>query len=218
MPRCRYSLIAYGNDNHTDFEQEMLSYLELLNLCDNAYISVPDKRLCSVSNKDGDGDEILTSFQLTRSSTSPVIGLLRPMIVEKLEKENARRREMGMREVWEMSTGRVSFSGWVEGWRGRTEVMKEMCERWRDEEDFQEVCGRDKWRGEAYAVYKDPFGVHDHPSSGKEEEELNFAFEMERSACALFGVVTYGVHMSIYREEQGQLSVWVPTRAASKPT
>jgi len=196
----------------------MLSYLELLNLCDNAYISVPDKRLCSVFETDGDGGEILTSFQLTRSSSSPVIGLLRPMIVEKLAKENARGREMGLREVWEMSVGRVSFAEWVEGWRGRTEVMKEMCERWREEEDLQEVCGRNKWRGEAYAVYKDPFGVRDHPSGGKEEDELNFAFEMERSACGLFGIVTYGVHMNVYREEEGQLSVWVPTRAASKPT
>ncbi|KAF8798829.1 hypothetical protein BYT27DRAFT_7202539 [Phlegmacium glaucopus] len=46
---------------------------------------------------------------------------------------------------------------------------------------------------------------------------------MERSASALFGVVTYGVHMSIYEEiaqenGQKQLHIWVPTRALTKPT
>lgn len=56
------------------------------------------------------------------------------------------------------------------------------------------------------------------PGQG-EEANLNYAFEMERSACALFGVVTYGVHMSVYHEEEdGSLRVWVPTRAKSKPT
>ncbi|EPQ50852.1 LOC733379 protein-like protein [Gloeophyllum trabeum ATCC 11539] len=41
---------------------------------------------------------------------------------------------------------------------------------------------------------------------------------MERSACALFGVVTYGVHMTVYEEDERGVRVWVPTRAKSKPT
>src|SRR5258708_25927716 len=53
---------------------------------------------------------------------------------------------------------------------------------------------------------------------------------MERSACALFGIVTYGVHMTVY-EQKGDadagvggtdgkvpMRVWVPRRAATKPT
>lgn len=198
-----------------------LSYRELVDLCDNAYISFPDKRLCSVLGEGEDEGEMLTSFCLTRSESSPVMGLLRPILVEKLENENGRRREMGLDEVWDIERGkRVSFAGWVKGWKGRTEVMKEMCERWREEERFcAEVCGPLKWRGEAYAVYKDPFGVRDYPQGGGEEEEgLNFAFEMERTACALFGVVTYGVHMNMYVLREGQLSMWVPTRAETKPT
>jgi hypothetical protein len=74
-----------------------------------------------------------------------------------------------------------------------------------------------------YPVYADPFGVHDHPDNGGKEENLNYAFEMERSACALFGVVTYGVHMSIYDEivqtdGSKAMRVWVPTRSLTKPT
>jgi hypothetical protein len=47
--------------------------------------------------------------------------------------------------------------------------------------------------------------------------------KMERSPCALFGVVTYGVHMSIYKEivqenGQKQLRIWVPTCSFTKPT
>jgi len=79
---------------------------------------------------------------------------------------------------------------------------------------------------ELYPIYADPFGVLDHPDHSVEAEgikQFNFVFEMERSACALFGVVTYGVHMSIYQEVLGldgekSLAVWVPTRARTKPT
>ncbi|KAJ7666559.1 hypothetical protein B0H14DRAFT_2424942, partial [Mycena olivaceomarginata] len=45
----------------------------------------------------------------------------------------------------------------------------------------------------------------------------NFAFEMERSACMLFGIITYGVHMSTYQEVERKigaksLRLWIPTR------
>jgi isopentenyldiphosphate isomerase len=41
---------------------------------------------------------------------------------------------------------------------------------------------------------------------------------MERSACALFGVVTYGVHMTVYERDDDEVRVWVPRRALTKPT
>ncbi|KAF9815211.1 hypothetical protein IEO21_04728 [Rhodonia placenta] len=47
---------------------------------------------------------------------------------------------------------------------------------------------------------------------------------MERSACTLFGVVTYGVHMSIFEDDEHQRGaldscrMWVPTRSKSKQT
>ncbi|KAF8888794.1 NUDIX hydrolase domain-like protein [Infundibulicybe gibba] len=93
----------------------------------------------------------------------------------------------------------------------RTAAMKDLCERWRDTGLFKDVCG------------PNPFGIHDYPNRGTEDTSLNYVFEMERSACALFGIVTYGVHMSIYEEEtsingQKSIRVWVPTRASTKQT
>lgn len=50
-----------------------------------------------------------------------------------------------------------------------------------------------------------------------------YVFSMERSACALFGVVTHGVHMTVYEQKgdgdgESPMRVWVPRRAATKPT
>ncbi len=61
----------------------------------------------------------------------------------------------------------------------------------------------DKWRGELYAVY------------GREKEVL---FNVERSACPLLGVVTYGVHLTAYVRTEGELKIWVPRRARTKQT
>lgn len=74
-----------------------------------------------------------------------------------------------------------------------------------------------------YPIYADPFGVHDHPDHPSTGKALNYVFEMERSACALFGVITYGVHMNIYEEHvdndgHRSIKIWVPTRALTKPT
>lgn len=60
------------------------------------------------------------------------------------------------------------------------------------------------WRDELYPVY------------GPKGEML---FSVERAASALFGVVTYGVHMSAFtRAQDGRLRLWVPRRAKSKQT
>ena len=61
----------------------------------------------------------------------------------------------------------------------------------------------DKWRGELYAVY------------GRGKEIL---FNVERSASPLFGVVTYGVHMTAYTKKDGQIKIWTPRRAKTKQT
>lgn len=63
----------------------------------------------------------------------------------------------------------------------------------------------DKWRGELYAVY------------GRGKELL---FNVERSASPLFGVVTYGVHLTAYTRsrETGEIRIWTPRRARTKQT
>lgn len=62
-----------------------------------------------------------------------------------------------------------------------------------------------KWRGELYAVY------------GRDKELL---FNVERAASPLFGVVTYGVHLSAYtrNKETGEVKIWTPRRAKTKQT
>jgi hypothetical protein len=214
--------------------ESKLSYLDLVNLCDNVHVPVNGQVRPDATGFDA---ETLIPLYLTESVESAIIGLLRPVIVEQLKIENGRSRRLGNEELWDIRVGEdqvrllksgrvgpsVSFARWCDTPSKRTGAMKELCERWRDEGLFADVCGPMKWRDEMYAVYADPFGRHDHPKDGGDESKMNFVFEMERSACALFGVVTYGVHMSIYGEERDgagrrRLRVWVPTRAQTKPT
>ena len=65
-----------------------------------------------------------------------------------------------------------------------------------------------KWRDEIYPVY------------GPNGETL---FNIERSASPLFGVVTYGAHMTAYfrtksDDDKDDMKIWVPRRAATKQT
>ncbi|EED80277.1 predicted protein [Postia placenta Mad-698-R] len=165
------------------------SFLDIVAACDNYRI---------------DADRTsLTTWRLTARPTSPAIGVLRPEIVTQLRAEDAK----GSVPAWEFATheGRqvVGFSSHIHGPSARTRVMKELCERWRDEGRWPDVIGPRKWRNEMYAVYRNPFGVHDALQiDDTDDDEANYAFMMERSACALFGVVTYGVHMSIFEEDE----------------
>ena len=71
------------------------------------------------------------------------------------------------------------------------------------------------WRDELYEVW---------------DENGEVAFEIERSASALFGVVTYGVHMTGYvrtvgtgkeeepASEEASMKIWVPRRSSTKST
>lgn len=66
----------------------------------------------------------------------------------------------------------------------------------------------DKWRDELYAVY------------GPDGDVL---FAIERSASPLFGVVTYGVHMTAYTHSSNPssregLKIWIPRRSRTKQT
>ncbi|KAJ6545425.1 NUDIX hydrolase domain-like protein [Mycena capillaripes] len=208
-----------------------LSYLDLVNICGNMRVGRPSPIPSAFDSEE------LAPLYLHNSPTSPVIGLLRPQIVALLAEENKRALAEHKQPVWSgvpsdsdipgllRRDARIGFHASFDTHAKRTAAMAEMCARWRDEGIFPDVIGPKKWRGEMYAVYRDPFGVHDYPSSTTNGsvangEELNFAFEMERAACALFGVVTYGVHMSTYQEVniggQKSLRLWIPTRAANK--
>lgn len=70
----------------------------------------------------------------------------------------------------------------------------------RDEGKFRVLRG---WRNELYPVY------------GPDGELL---LDIERAASPLFGVVTYGVHMTAYVRAKDGIKVWVPRRAKNKQT
>ena len=73
--------------------------------------------------------------------------------------------------------------------------------RERENGTFEVLAG---WRNELYAIY------------GRNKTLL---MSMERSATPLFGVVTYGVHMTAYvKDSEGKMKIWVPRRAKTKQT
>ncbi|TBU63613.1 nudix hydrolase 20 [Dichomitus squalens] len=200
------------------------SFLHILANCDNFRLPPPTAQ----------STEPLVPWLLFPSPTSPAVGLLRPEIVAQLRSENA----SSPSPSWHFSDPALeqgtSARGWVSFARGidtpaaRSRVMKELCERWRDTGLWPDEVGPRKWRAELYPVYRDPFGPRDYPSeewvADGEGDALNYAFEMERAASGLFGIVTYGIHMTVYEDVRAadgtvvDYNVWVPRRAATKQT
>jgi hypothetical protein len=104
----------------------------------------------------------------------------------------------------------------------RSRAIGDLCWRWYNDGLFAEVIGGRLWRAELYPIYKNPFVPHVSVEVGL----ANKVFEMERAACALFGVVQYGVHLTIYHPEvkgadnevKEEMKIWVPTRSKTKQT
>ncbi|ORY74523.1 NUDIX hydrolase domain-like protein [Leucosporidium creatinivorum] len=136
----------------------------------------------------------------------------------------------GLGEQWKQVYA-VGFAEGVnrEGREARREQVDRVVRGWKAQGMFKEVLGG--WRDEEYDIYGPPApspAPAPAPSSTTAESSKansspsprsNVAFSMERSACALFGVATFGVHMTAYIEEEGQpLKFWVPRRSATKQT
>lgn len=82
----------------------------------------------------------------------------------------------------------------------RSRCIAETCQSSRVAGLFAVLKG---WRNELYAIYG---------------PDKKLAFTMERSASPLFGIVTYGVHMTGYVNTKEGLKIWVPRRAKNKQT
>ncbi|KAI9879118.1 MAG: hypothetical protein M1830_009505 [Pleopsidium flavum] len=82
----------------------------------------------------------------------------------------------------------------------RSLLMAKTTATARDKGSFRVLEG---WRNELYPVY------------GSDRELL---VDIERAASALFGVVTYGVHMTAYVQSKECMKIWVPRRARNKQT
>lgn len=83
----------------------------------------------------------------------------------------------------------------------RDEAVARVLEEIRKKDIFVTLKG---WRHELYSVR----------SNLSEPPLLN----IERSACCLFGVIQYGVHMNGYTIIDGEVKMWISKRSATKPT
>jgi hypothetical protein len=200
----------------------MASLLDVVRTCDN-YVR---------------DNETLVPFSIT--SEGPIIGLLRPQVVKELSYDNAKNRSEGVQENWipcvrsgTNAIERIHFAPHLPTREARSAAIKTLCEGWRDEVVlFQDVMGPRKWRNELYPIYENYLGPHavkdpklsSPHSNGLVADahaagEKNHVFDVERSAAALFGLVTYGVHMTVYeKDDDGTIRIWVPTRAKTKQT
>ena len=192
-------------------------------------------RRCDSYVRDG---EALVPFSISPGGS--IIGLLRPEIVKELSSENVKSQSKGVQENWTLCVRpgtkiveRICFSPHLSTKAARSEAIKELCERWRDGGVlFQDIMGPRKWRNELYPIYENCFGPHvvknpdlSYPhSKGLDANthaagETNHVFDIERSAAALFGLVTYGVHMTVFEKGgDGTIRIWTPTRAKTKQT
>lgn len=94
----------------------------------------------------------------------------------------------------------------------RSRIMAEYLKDVREAGVFRVLDG---WRDELYPVYGSPQRGQPKRAEGPGRELL---FSMERSASALFGIVTYGVHMTAYVEARGEILIWAPKRSPTKQT
>ena len=84
----------------------------------------------------------------------------------------------------------------------QTDVIRETLERAKAKDIFKVLRG---WRYELYPIY-----------GGGNSDELEIS--IERAGSPLFGVNTYGVHMTAYVHTLNEMKIWVPRRARSKQT
>ncbi|KAG9083615.1 hypothetical protein FS749_005890 [Ceratobasidium sp. UAMH 11750] len=101
----------------------------------------------------------------------------------------------------------VAFQSHLNTPASRSQAIEKLSLSLREAGLFADAIGGRKWRNERYTIY-----VHPFKDTGLEE---NVAFTLERSACELFGLVTYGVHMTMYLADY---RIWVPRRSKTKQT
>jgi hypothetical protein len=109
---------------------------------------------------------------------------------------------------------RLYFTDACTTFADRSAVMAAIAASWRGRDLFKDALGG--WRDELYTIY----GPEDSHTDGADEcWGRNGAFALERAACALFGVGTFGIHVNGYVEDaDGETRVWVPRRSKTKQT
>ncbi|WWC57849.1 uncharacterized protein I303_100384 [Kwoniella dejecticola CBS 10117] len=109
-----------------------------------------------------------------------------------------------------------------QGKDGLSRVMAEVVKGWKDQGKFPGPLAG--WRNELYSIYAASYssGLNQGPPTSPIMLGAgtfdNVAFHLERAACALFGLATFGVHMTAYEGEGSEMKVWVPRRSKTKAT
>lgn len=213
-----------------------LSLLDLLDRCDNYDPYSPT--------------EILVPFRISPEPTSPALGLIRPQVLEQIEKDISSESSPPSCpfRISLVPSSCLHFTPELDSPALRTAAVAEYLRTWHENGVFDDVIGGRLWRDELYDVYANPFGprrISDRPPSAYtipdaptadlprtgtkgavDVGDRNYLFSMERAACALFGVVTYGVHMIAYEQDGyglgaptiDSIRMWIPRRSATKQT
>lgn len=126
------------------------------------------------------------------SSNGVQIGFLRPRVVDAIIQSGQGAF------AWDEAKSTFWIRDDLDTPKARSAALKKVVEDWRDRDLFPDPLKG--WRNELYAVYGSTSTI---------------AFSLERSACALFGFVTFGVHATAYTPEY---RIWVPRRAKTKST
>ncbi|KAH8090619.1 NUDIX hydrolase domain-like protein [Filobasidium floriforme] len=105
-----------------------------------------------------------------------------------------------------------------QGYEGLTREMNRLARYMKDKGMYSECL--DGWRDEHYEIFASPKSSYfaSGGSGVSSSGATNRAFDFERAACAVFGLATFGVHMTAYEGEGEEMKIWVPKRSATKAT
>ncbi|WWC85544.1 uncharacterized protein L201_000408 [Kwoniella dendrophila CBS 6074] len=109
------------------------------------------------------------------------------------------------------------------GVKGISQTMAKVVKSWKDQGKFPGPLAG--WRNELYTIYASPQSSGLYQGLDENESRMvgpgtfqNVAFHLERAACALFGLATFGVHMTAYEGEGRDMKIWMPRRSKTKAT
>ncbi len=135
-----------------------------------------------------------TCWELHLEEGSGPYGYIRQFVMEKMPWDH---------DVWQIDNEkRHIMPALKHNTHTQENVIKETLEKAKTEATFQVLKG---WRNELYPIYG---------SYTSREQMVN----MERAGSALFGINSYGVHMTVYVNGPSGMKIWVPRRVWNKQT
>ncbi|KAK9368048.1 NUDIX hydrolase domain-like protein [Lipomyces kononenkoae] len=139
--------------------------------------------------------EASSLYQFMSHDMKAVLGYLLPSVVDIL-------RDLKQSFVVNDADQWVGIAPEYDTVEKRSKMMNDLVINLRDDKKFKILEG---WRSELYSIF--------YPSS-------TLYFTLERSACPIFGVVQYGVHLTAFvpASDTQKLKIWIPRRSRTKST